>query len=166
MATSACASPAPSDPEPTESSENPYGGFPVDPPADDEIVLSIDGEPGSDLTYRELQERATVTHDIVEPFVNRAESFTGVPLRELADEAGLSGQETVVTIALNGYEYSDTVAALTEADALVAVFRDGELIPMDEGGPIRLVYPVGSTYYEFLDAWNWSLRSVVIATTP
>jgi hypothetical protein len=145
---------------PTEAPENPYGGFPIDPPADDEVVLSIDGNPGLELTYAEMQARATVTYDIVEPFVARAESFTGVLLSDLAQEAGLPADAQVTTLALNGYEYADSLATLVDSDAMIAVFRDGEIIPMDEGGPIRLIFPAGSAYYEFLDAWNWSLRNI------
>ena len=154
---SACASPEPA-PEPENT--NPYGGFPVDPPAADEIVLTLNGEETIELTYSELQTRASVTYDILEPFVLREESFTGVLLEELAAEAGIASDARVETVALNGYQYADTLAALVDSGAIVAVARDGEPIPMDEGGPIRLVYPTDSEYADFLDAWNWSLRTI------
>lgn len=146
--------------EPPVEPTNPYGGFPIDPPADDEVVLTVVGDQSVDFTYAELKDRSTVDVTIVEPFVDRTETFSGVPFADLVASAGIADDATVSTVALNGYVYDDTAAALIGADALVAVLRDGEPIPMDEGGPIRLVFATDSTYYEFLDAWNWSLRSI------
>lgn len=68
----------------------------------------------------------------------------------------------IETIALNDYRYADTVGQWVDNDALLAVLRDGELIPMDQGGPIRIVFAEDSPAYELLDAWNWSLRSIVV----
>jgi hypothetical protein len=156
-----CSSPTPepSGAPPTDDT-NPYGGFPIDPPAPDEVVLTATGSDTVDWTYAELQERASVEYTMTEPFVLRTETFAGVPLALLAEEAGIAADATVTTIALNGYSYADSLSAFVESDALIAVFRDGAPIPMDEGGPIRIVFPEGSAYYEFLDAWNWSLRSI------
>jgi hypothetical protein len=42
------------------------------------------------------------------------------------------------------------------------VSRDGQPIAMDEGGPIRLVFGPKSKYFTYLDAWNWSLRTIKV----
>jgi hypothetical protein len=137
-----------------------YGGFPVDPPAADEVVLTLVGARTVELTMGELDALAVREVTFVEPFVRVEQSFRVVPLGELFELAGITAGDTVDTIALNDYRYSDTVRALLDAGALLAVSRDGGPIPMDAGGPIRLVFDVDSGYHGFLDAWNWSLRSI------
>lgn len=153
------ATPEPTEPTPTENS---YGGFAVDPPADDEVILTIEGDSVIDFTYGELQRLADVEVDIVEPFVDRQQSFTGVPLAELLDRAGIAPDERVETVALNDYRYSDTALGWASNGAILAVFRDDELIPMDQGGPIRIVFAADSPAFGTLDAWNWSLRTIAV----
>lgn len=152
-----------SDATPSEdlaAAENPYGGFPVDPPAADEVVLTITGTAARDYTMGELLESASQEVTILEPFVQQVETFQGIPLSELFSDNGLSAGSQVTTIALNDYRYTDSVEAFTNSNGILAVSRDGEPIPMDEGGPIRIVFPEGTPYFTFLDAWNWSLRSI------
>lgn len=150
------------EPAPEPSSESAYGGFAVDPPATDEVVLTVEGATTVDFTYGELQQLATVEITILEPFVEQEQSFTGVPLAELLSAAGVPTEARIETIALNDYRYADTVAQWTENDALLAVFRVGELIPMDQGGPIRIVFDSDSPAFALLDAWNWSLRTIAV----
>jgi hypothetical protein len=148
--------------ETTESTqnENPYGGFPVDPPAVDEVVLTINGANVRDYTMGELMNDASVEVTITEPFVQRVETFQGVPLAALFEASGLTPGTDVTTIALNDYRYTDSVDAFTQSQGILAVSRNGQPIPMDEGGPIRIIFPEGTAYYTFLDAWNWSLRTI------
>jgi hypothetical protein len=76
----------------------------------------------------------------------------------------LEPDQQIATIALNDYRYTDSVKAFTASNGLLAVSRDGAPIPMDQGGPIRIVFPEDTPYFSFLDAWNWSLRSIELAT--
>lgn len=149
-------------PTPTATAENPYGGFPVDPPAADEVVLTIVGTSTVDLTYAELKDLATVKVTLSEPFVGAKQSFTGVPLADLFAMAGIQPTDKVDTVALNDYHFADTAGDFETADGLLAVLRDGEDIPMDQGGPIRIVFGDDSTYSTNLDAWNWSIRSLEV----
>jgi hypothetical protein len=146
------------------AAENPYGGFPIDPPAIDEVVLTVTGAQSRDYTMGELDELATQEVTILEPFVKQEETFRGVPLSELFQDNGIPSGSQITTIALNDYRYTDSVEAFTASNGLLAVSRDGQAIPMDEGGPIRIIFPEGTPYFTFLDAWNWSLRSIVPAT--
>ncbi len=156
-----CSAPA-EQPEASPSSESAYGGFAIDPPADDEVVLTIEGPTTVDFTDAELQQLATVEIDIVEPFIDEQQSFTGVPLADLLDEAGVPVDARIETIALNDYRHADDVGQWVGNEALLAVFRDGELIPMDQGGPIRIVFDDSSPAFDLLDAWNWSLRTIAV----
>lgn len=165
LALSGCATTTDAAPAPSASaSENPYGGFPVDPPAADEVVLTVVGTTSIDYTYAELEEMATQQFEIMEPFVNQDQSFSGVPLAELFAASGIAPGDTVDTIALNDYHYSDAAEKFEGANGILAVLRDGEPIPMDAGGPIRIVFPSDSSYFDFVDAWNWSIRSIVVVT--
>ena len=146
--------------EETAVEENPYGGFPVDPPAPDEVVLTVTGSSSRDYTMSELEGMAATEVTIMEPFAKRTETFRGLPLATLFDENGLGPDQVVATIALNDYQYPDSVEAFTSSDGILAVSRNGEPIPMDQGGPIRIIFPEDTPYYSFLDAWNWSLRSI------
>lgn len=160
-----CSAPTGS-PEPASSGSgtdaSAYGGFAIDPPADDEIVLTIGTENPVDFSYAELQQLATVEIEILEPFVEERQSFRGVPLVDLLERAGVPVDGRIETVALNDYRYADSVAQWVDNEALLAVFRDGELIPMDQGGPIRIVFAEDSPAFDLLDAWNWSLRSIVV----
>jgi hypothetical protein len=146
-------------PEPVDDGAA-YGGFTVDAPAPDEVVLTLEGRRTIALTMAELDALGSREVTFVEPFVKTEQTFRVVPLVDLLALAGIDPGDTVDTIALNDYRYRDTVRALLDADALVAVARDGQPIPMNAGGPIRLVFDVGSAYHDYLDAWNWSLGSI------
>lgn len=148
---------------PSASETNPYGGgFTVDAPKATDVVLTVTGSKTVDYTMGELEKLATKTITIVEPFVKKQQTFTGVPLKTLLDAASIGVGNKVNTIALNEYQFADTVANLEGNDAILAVSRDGAAIPMDQGGPIRLVYPKGTKYFTYLDAWNWSLRTIKV----
>lgn len=144
------------------SEANAYGGFAIDPPAADEVVLTITADIVVEFTYAELQELATVEITILEPFVQEQQSFTGVLLADLLVEARVPLDSRIETVALNDYAYADDAAEWVDNNALLAVFRDGEPIPMDQGGPIRIVFAADSGAYDVLDAWNWSLRSITV----
>jgi hypothetical protein len=143
-----------------------YGGFPVDPPAADEVVLTLVGTRTVDLTMGELDAMAVREVTFVEPFVKVEQTFRVVPLADLLALAGIGPDDVVDTIALNDYRFRDGSGALVEADALLAVGRDGGPIPMDAGGPVRLVFDVASPYHGLLDAWNWSLRTIRVVSAP
>lgn len=150
-------------PSPSATAENPYGGFPVDPPADDEIVLTVTGTETIDYTMPELEALAQVEVTISEPFVNLEQTFAGVELETLFEASGIELTDTVATIALNDYKYEDKGSAFVDSKGILALSRDGDIIAMDQGGPIRIVFPNGQEYSDFLDAWNWSLRTIEVS---
>lgn len=152
-------------PEPALDAEV-YGGFPVDPPGPDEVVLTLEGATRVELTMPDLERLAVVEVTLEEPFVRRRETFRAIPVAVLLDLAGIEEEETVATIALNDYRYIDGAGQLLAAQALVAVARNDDPIPMDAGGPIRLVFADDSDYADKLDAWNWSLRTISRTDPP
>jgi hypothetical protein len=149
---------------PSASATNPYGGFKVDNPKDTDVVLTVSGAKSVDYTMGQLKDMADQSVTIVEPFVKKRQSFSGIAIQALLESAGVQPKDKVDTVALNEYEFADTAANFEAAGAIIAVSRDNQPIPMDEGGPIRLVFDTNSKYFSYLDAWNWSLRTLKVVT--
>lgn len=150
-------------PTPSASPSNPYGAAPVDPPAPTDPILTLSkGSKSMTLTMAKLLSLGTSEISIYEPFVKLRQSFTVIPLATLFKMVGISGAEKVMTKALNDYVYTNTAAKFLSANGYLAVKRNGIDIPFDQGGPIRIVFPDGSTWSHFLDPWNWSLSSISV----
>ena len=152
---------------PSASETNPYGAAVVDPLGPNEPVLTLSGGSGGkvELTLAELEALGTTTVTIYEPFVKKQQTFTGVPLSAVLDRDGIASSATIDTIALNDYEYSNLASTFEASDAILATQRDGQPIPYDQGGPVRLVFPDGSSLAGVLDAWNWSLSEIAVSTS-
>ena len=124
-----------------------------------EIALTI---LDTDFTLAQLAERPNRSIEIFEPFAKATTNFGVISFGELLTEQGLDPAARIVTIALNDYRYSDTVGQFIDNDALLAISENGQPIPVSSGGPIRIVFEESSNYYSELDAWNWSLRSIIM----
>jgi hypothetical protein len=147
-------------PVPT-ASENPYGILDIDPPGPDEAILTVAGPAGDlGLSTDALVALGATEITIFEPFVRKDQTFVGVPLATLVREAQIDESAQLLTIALNDYRYTASVADLIASEALVAYKVDGRFIGYDEGGPVRLVFPKGTALFTVLDAWNWSLKEL------
>lgn len=154
------ASPAPSQ----SASENPYGaGFVVDPPADNDVVLTVTGTSTKDFTMAEISALADEEISILEPFVKQEQNFKVVKMEKVLKGLGFKKTDKLSTVALNDYAFADTYDNFIKNNAYIAVSRDGGPIPMDQGGPIRIVFATDSGYFGNLDAWNWSIRTFEIA---
>ena len=147
---------------PSASSTSPYGTLTIDPAGPDDPVLEVDGGSSGhqSFTMVQLEALGTTTITVDEPFVKKRQSFTGVPLSTILTKAGIAGGVKITTHALNDYDYANVASAFTGSEAIIATQRDAARIPLDQGGPIRLVYPDGTPMSGVLDAWNWSLASI------
>ena len=146
----------------TTTTKNPYGAdIEVDPPAPGESVLTVTG-PAGEKTYslEQIEALGPQTVTINEPFVNKKETFTAVPLEALLAPSGLTGSQMIDTTALNEYEYSNTARSFVDGGALLAYELNGKPIPYDQGGPIRIIFADDAPGASNLDAWNWSLSSI------
>lgn len=122
-----------------------------------EVVLDINGQT---FDLAQLSSSGSSTLEVFEPFDKVDTEFEVVNFGDLLLQSGFNPSDEVVTIALNDYRYTDTVENFIEKEALIAYLENGKEIPISEGGPIRIVFAEDSDYYEFLDAWNWSLALV------
>ena len=113
-----------------------------------------------DYSLEELSQLETKEIQILEPFSKENTNFVGVDFGDLLLDSGFSLEDNVVTIALNDYRYTDTVKNFVDNQALLAFSEGGNPIPVADGGPVRIVFDSDSQYFDNLDAWNWSLRTV------
>jgi hypothetical protein len=150
-------------PSATAADKNPYGTSTVDPAGPNEIIFTIyKGSRKADFTVAKLLKMKSTVISIYEPFIKKRQRFTVIPMKNFFSLAGISGNDKVITTALNDYTYTNTAARFIAADAYIAIKRDGQPIPYDQGGPIRLVFGDKSKWAKQLDAWNWSLASISV----
>jgi DMSO/TMAO reductase YedYZ molybdopterin-dependent catalytic subunit len=127
-------------------------------------TLTIDGmvDRPVEITYEELTsmplvERyvtlACVSNEVGDRLVGNA-LWTGVPLRDLLDMAGVrDGADQIVGRSVDGFTAGfPTELAYDGRDALVAVGMNREVLPANHGFPARLVVP---GLYGYVSATKW-----------
>ena len=145
------------------ASSNPYGsGFAVSPPADTDVVLTIKGSKSIDFTMKQLRDMTSSSITIKEPFVKTIQTFGVISLKSLFADEEPTNSSSLNTVALNDYAFKAPAKDFFGNSAFLAISRNGKPIPMDAGGPIRIVFDKNSKWFSNVDAWNWSLRSIEI----
>lgn len=137
-----------------------------------DVVLTVDGAISNvnradrlEFDLDTLESLGTVSYEVDDPQAEgRVVEFTGVLLETVlavADPA--SGVETLVANALNDYSVDIPIADASESPVLIATRADGEMMPVDRYGPIRIVYPYGSHDLDPVEhdpRWIWQLSSI------
>jgi DMSO/TMAO reductase YedYZ molybdopterin-dependent catalytic subunit len=98
------------------------------------------------LSWDELMElpQRNVTLDIhcVTRWSKLDTTWTGVPVKELLDRAGLRPAAThVMAYSDGGYTTNVPLEAVLDDDALLAHTYEGEPLEKDHGAPLRLIVP-------------------------
>ncbi|MFI5626804.1 molybdopterin-dependent oxidoreductase [Nocardioides sp. NPDC051685] len=126
--------------------------------------LTIDGDVERELTfsYDDLRERENVEHDITLTCVSNevggklvgAARWTGVPLKDLLEEAGVGKDaDQILSTDVEGFTISTPLeAALDGRNAMIALGMNGEVLPRTHGFPARLVVP---GLYGYVGATKW-----------
>jgi hypothetical protein len=99
---------------------------------------------------------------LYEPWTKETLDFQGVWLQHLLAVAGAAPEATTVHIvALDDYAVDLTMADIRAGGIMLATRSgDGTPIPIDKGGPTRIVFADGVTAGENPDQWVWSLKSI------
>jgi hypothetical protein len=142
-------------------------GAKVAPPKG-EVVLTMSGQIGTHnhgrrlaLDLASLDRMRTVRMRTSEPFLKRRVAFEGVLLSDLLAVAGVSDAASRINItALDDYKVDFTVADARSSQMLLATRADGKRMPVDKAGPIRIVFPDGSTLGRNPDLWIWSVSTM------
>lgn len=144
------------------------------PAPNEEVILTLSGDisvknVGDSLAFDTptLEKLGLMQYEVTEPFLKKEVSFTGVLMSDLLKFAGVKDSASVVhMVALDDYETDITFADIKRWPIMVAIRADGQYIPVDEGGPTRIVFPY-DTHPEieplrYDDLWIWSLKSMKV----
>jgi hypothetical protein len=103
-----------------------------------------------------LDKAATDKLTIVEPFVKRKMTFTGMSMSELLQRAGADPSARKLYMhALDDYHVDLPIAGV-KAAGFLATRVDGKKIPIAKGGPIRLLFSGHGKLARDTDNWIWS----------
>ncbi len=98
-----------------------------------------------------------------EPWVKKELTFRGVWLNDLLAAAGAGPGVSVRITALDDYVVTLSPADLRDGGVLLATADGtGAPIPLDNGGPSRIVYSSGARAGLNADQWIWSLGTVEV----
>lgn len=140
---------------------------PVPAPAD--VALTITGGTAKDtggtlaLSIAQLESMRTVEATVYEPFLKRNVTFRGVPLQDLLDLAGVpDGFSKIDSVAYNEYAVTLPATILRHQGVVLATRADGKLIPLDKGGPSRIVFTDDHPDTKNESLWIWSTKTMAL----
>jgi hypothetical protein len=125
-------------------------------------IASTGHEP-LNVDFNTLDALATKTYSVVEPFEHKTIAFKGVDLGAVLHAAGVPDTATSVHLgALDDYQIDIPMADIRKGGIILAVRADGALIPVDHGGPSRVVYLDGVAAGANPDQWIWSINHITV----
>lgn len=144
------------------------------PAPNDEVVLRVTGKIGqtnaadaAEFDLAMLESIGQVQYDVHDPFAKVDRVFTGPLLAQLLSVVGAASDATTLEfIALNDYKVEMDIKEASKWPVLYALQADGQYIPLDDGGPAKIVFPFDD--YEELDQptygkfWVWSMAEIVV----
>ncbi len=128
-----------------------------------DVVLTVtdatDAAVDWDLDTLAMLEQQQLT--IVEPFIEEEHTYTGPLWADVLRASGidLDADHTIELVALDDYVAEIPTDAETLDRAVLAHLVDGDPIAIEDGGPIRLVYPPDNPASENANNWIWSIRT-------
>lgn len=137
--------------------------------AGEPVALSVQGKRLLKLTQAQLRALPRVSYRAVQPQMKREFTYTGVPLRDLAELAGLSGQDLRVT-ASDLFGFTIRASDYMNYPMMVAYLADGRPLTPEQKGPLLLTLPNLTYQRHFSDAaasygsqWVWYVTRIVAA---
>jgi hypothetical protein len=111
---------------------------------------------------RALEQLGVRQVHLYEPWTKENLDFRGVWLQDLVAVAGVPADATGLHIvALDSYSVDLSMADIRAGGIMVATRQgDGTVIPIDEGGPTRIVFMDGVTAGANPDQWVWSIKTI------
>ena len=86
-----------------------------------------------------LEAMGTISFETATPWDKERVRFEGVPLGRLLDRLGASGSR-LIAVALNDYSAELPVEDVRRYDIILALKRNGEYMPVQNRGPLFIVY--------------------------
>lgn len=129
--------------------QSPVSAAPLPKPAG-EPILAISGniantnEGDTALLDREMLESiGSAKIRSQTPWYEQPVEFEGVPMQALMDYVGAKGNDVTLT-ALNDYQSTVPMTDFEQFGVILAMKRDGQVMPIRDKGPLWLVYPYDS----------------------
>lgn len=129
--------------------QSPVSAAPLPKPAG-EPILAISGniantnEGDTALLDREMLESiGSAKIRSQTPWYEQPVEFEGVPMKALMDYVGAKGVDVTLT-ALNDYQSTVPMTDFEQFGVVLAMKRDGQVMPIRDKGPLWLVYPYDS----------------------
>jgi hypothetical protein len=109
-----------------------------------------------------LDELGVVKAKVYEPWVKQELEFQGVWMNDLIEAAKpTGGAQSIHITALDNYQVDLSMADIRAGGILAATKRgDGTPIPIEEGGPVRVVFVGGVPSGASADQWIWNLTTI------
>lgn len=111
-----------------------------------------------------LDEFEVLEVDVYEPWVKDRQVFQGVWLADVLAAAGAADSASSVQIvALDDFSVDLTMAEVDAGGIFLATkTEDGSPIPLEDGGPTRIVFMEGVAAGASPDQWIWSLKDISV----
>ena len=103
--------------------------------------IAVTNQPGTAVFDRAMLEAlGTVAFETSTPWYSTKVKFEGVPMRKLLEAVGAKGEKISVT-ALTDYKTEIPMEDFDKYNAILAIKRDGQYMPVSDKGPLFIVYP-------------------------
>jgi hypothetical protein len=134
-----------------------------------DTVLTITGKVSADnkgntvaFDLATLNALELVRVELYEPWAKKRLTFGGPELSDLLDLAGVDPDATSIHMtALDDYQVDLTMDEIRAGGILVATASgSGGKLPIDKGGPARIVFEDGVEAGAAAEQWIWSLKTI------
>ncbi|HYI15861.1 MAG TPA: molybdopterin-dependent oxidoreductase [Thermomicrobiales bacterium] len=115
-----------------------------------------------ELDLATLQAMGLIKVRVYEPWAKKDLEFRAVDLADVLDVAGALPQATSVHLtALDDYEVDLTMTDVRDGGVLVATASgNGRELPIDKGGPTRIIFTDGTEAGAASEQWIWSIKTI------
>ena len=119
---------------------------------------------GLALDRSTVESLGVVQVELYEPWTKKNTTLRGVWLKDLLAAARVPADATTVhVVALDDYAVDLEVSDVRAGGILLATgLADGSAIPIDQGGPVRVVFLNGVAAGANPDQWIWSIKEIAV----
>ncbi len=143
------------------------------PSPSQDVVLSIFGQVAAkntadslELDMSTLEKLGLVKYEVHDPWLKQTFTYSGVLMSDILKYAGtFHTAQSVHIVALDDYQVDIPIADIEMWPILLATRADGELMNVENYGPLRIIYPYGSHSIDpasHNDLWIWSLKCIEV----
>jgi hypothetical protein len=134
------------------------------PPPTGLVVLTIEGASATaDWDLLTLGALPQIERTQLEPFVAGERTFQGPLLVDVLRASGFDVTDGSITeidlVALDDFRATLPTDGDSLDGVMLATLDGGVLISLEDGGPIRIIFPDDNDLGDNLDNWVWSLRT-------